>query len=1061
MRPVKLYMKAFGSYARETEVDFESFNGGLYLIVGKTGAGKTTIFDAISFALFGEPSGSERSKAMLHSDYVPRSEDTVVRLDFIHQGKRYRVERSLHFSKNRGTSEYNKKIETNAVFLAEGEPPIQKETNVNERCMKLLGMNAGQFKSIVMLAQGEFREFMKADDKIKGEILGKLFDSSEYVRFKNLMVSVRDRLKSRNDECRAEIETVMNKMFVQPDGDTGPAESYLPGNPHLIENLQALIDREKNALDVCEEECRKNEATVEKLTRSEEAAKADNALFDELNQKRKHLEELLGRDETISAQHTVYAAAEKALHRVKQWDEGAGRAQENLRQTLEKLESLKTAYSAQKEAVASALSAVEGDAPVRTEIERLQAECKNLESTLPRYEDLSRRQKQLTERKTALDSTAEVLKKNESDKERHASALNALRSEIALLEGCDAEAERLKNERDVRKERYESLTDQKKGIIAAIKTLLRSEEEVVKAGNELRSLIEADARAEERFHLLYQRFLGGQAGIMAKEMEQELSQKGMTVCPVCNTAFRSGEPHCFAIPSEHVPSEEEVEKARQAARDAEKNRKDKEARIDKQKGLNEQSRNDIVSRMQTLDAGCTDWGVLSTPGYLGRIRDSLKRENDESSAAFVAAQQKAERRRTLLINEKKECAEQERLDNLFVRQSKTRQDLEIEVSNIITAIGEMKTQLIYPDETTVREKLSELGKTIADLNRKTEAHQTAYEKAKETADTTKGSMDTLEKSIPALEAERTASAQKLSDALAENGFASREDYRSALAPIGSQDGENWLMSVKQKLDSHANDKKNTNERIDELIRRTAGKSPADTDAIHVLLTEAKNAQAAAGDAATACRNRLEGHATVLKAVADASAALAETENAYRRIDRLADIAVGSNGDGGKLSFDRYVMGTLFREVLEYANIRLSIMTGGKFELIHTMEANRRNEAAGLGMEVRDAATGQQRPSGSVSGGEGFMVSLALALGLSDVVQNHAGGQKLDTLFIDEGFGSLDEGSLDGVISVLQQLTEGNRLVGIISHVDKLEESIPQKLRVLSGEHGSTIRLELS
>ena len=245
------------------------------------------------------------------------------------------------------------------------------------------------------------------------------------------------------------------------------------------------------------------------------------------------------------------------------------------------------------------------------------------------------------------------------------------------------------------------------------------------------------------------------------------------------------------------------------------------------------------------------------------------------------------------------------------------------------------------------------------------------------------------------------------------------------------------------------------------MQKTDGKTRVDNDAINAMLMQAKKAQAAASEAVTAQRNMLEGHVKVLKAVDDARAVLEGMENAYRRIDRLADVAVGSSGEGGKLSFDRYVMGTIFREVLEYATIRLNIMTGGRFELIHTTEANRKNEAAGLGMEVLDVVTGKQRPSGSVSGGEGFMVSLALALGLSDVVQNHAGGQKLDTLFIDEGFGSLDEGSLDNVISVLQQLTEGNRLVGIISHVDKLEESVPQKLRVAGGEHGSTLSLELS
>ena len=170
--------------------------------------------------------------------------------------------------------------------------------------------------------------------------------------------------------------------------------------------------------------------------------------------------------------------------------------------------------------------------------------------------------------------------------------------------------------------------------------------------------------------------------------------------------------------------------------------------------------------------------------------------------------------------------------------------------------------------------------------------------------------------------------------------------------------------------------------------------------------------------------------------------------------------MGASGEGGKLSFDRYVMGAVFREILEMANRRMELMSGGRYELVHKTGADRKNAKAGLEIEVLDNSTGQQRPSGSLSGGEAFFTSLALALGLSDVVQSHAGGRQMDALFIDEGFGTLSDDVLDKALDVLNQLTEGKRLVGIISHVDKLSESIPQKIRVRSGEKGSTLSLEV-
>lgn len=202
---------------------------------------------------------------------------------------------------------------------------------------------------------------------------------------------------------------------------------------------------------------------------------------------------------------------------------------------------------------------------------------------------------------------------------------------------------------------------------------------------------------------------------------------------------------------------------------------------------------------------------------------------------------------------------------------------------------------------------------------------------------------------------------------------------------------------------------------------------------------------------------LDNHCTTTNKVVQAIQSKSKSEHAWNRLNRLANLAIGTSGEGGKLSFDRYVMGAVFREILEMANQRLNIMSGGKYELIHQLSVDRQNSTAGLDVEVLDMVTGKQRNSKSLSGGESFLVSLSLALGLSDVVQAHAGGKKLEALFIDEGFGSLDSNTLDIALDVLNQLTEGNCLVGIISHVSKLEESIPQKIRVKNSERGSSLQ----
>ena len=246
--------------------------------------------------------------------------------------------------------------------------------------------------------------------------------------------------------------------------------------------------------------------------------------------------------------------------------------------------------------------------------------------------------------------------------------------------------------------------------------------------------------------------------------------------------------------------------------------------------------------------------------------------------------------------------------------------------------------------------------------------------------------------------------------------------------------------------------------MDELSKQTEELVYTDLTELENQIKQADSDFLAANTACSKQEQLLENHRLTAKKVSRAKAELIKSEPAWQRLNRLADLAIGTSGEGGKLSFDRYVMGTVFREVLEMANRRLHTMSGGKYELIHQISAGHKAAKAGLEMEVLDMATGKRRDSKSLSGGESFLVSLSLALGLSDVVQSHTGSKRLDALFIDEGFGSLDNGTLDMALEALNQLTAGKCLVGIISHVGKLEENIPQKIRVKNSEQGSSLEI---
>ncbi|MBQ5754664.1 MAG: hypothetical protein IIV90_03245, partial [Oscillospiraceae bacterium] len=374
---------------------------------------------------------------------------------------------------------------------------------------------------------------------------------------------------------------------------------------------------------------------------------------------------------------------------------------------------------------------------------------------------------------------------------------------------------------------------------------------------------------------------------------------------------------------------------------------------------------------------------------------------------------------------------------------------------------EIRRGLDFDSEAEAKARMKALAQKKGELEEELKALRKGLEAARQARDTTAGSLgekkDLLAERTAALAGEEKA----LDQAVAKAGFAGRKEADAALALIPrDKDGEAWLAEEEAARSGYENALSGTAARISELEKLTAGRPRADMAALEESLAAAAESWQKANAQWAGQNALLENHRRTAAAAHECLAGLEASRPAWQRLEKLGSLAAGAAGAGGKLSFDRYVMGAVFREVLEMANRRLDIMSGGKYELIHKTDAERKNAKAGLEIEVLDISTGRQRPSGTLSGGEAFFTSLALALGLSDVVQNHAGGKKLDALFIDEGFGTLSDGVLDKALEVLNQLTEGDRLVGIISHVDKLDESIPQKIRVRHTEKGSSLSVEV-
>ena len=1056
MRPLYLEMTAFGSYAGTTALPFEKLTHGLYLVTGDTGAGKTTIFDAIMFALYGAASGSDRSPDMLHCDHVPKSEDTVVRLRFAQGGKDYEVERRLHFSKKRGTDQYNE-ARPDAQLIEPDREPTEGASKVTARIEALLGLNAEQFRKIIMLAQGEFREFLNADSDKKNEILGRLFDSAPYLWYQNLLAGARDALKARRASLNDQLAALMLSVF-QPPEDMPPEERerFLPGHPALLESLRALTVREREGLDTLREARERVQGEIGALNAKKGAAEAENALFRELDSARAALGELEARGPEMERRQRDWAAAEKAVRRAKPAldKRDAARAAHGL--TVAEITALREALAGYRETAAQAEAAVAADAGTSEELNRNAARMQTLNEQLPRYEELAALSERRSDAEGAEAAARRAREKEQEKLEALAGELEELRQRLAALENADAEAETARHAEERARERLQVL----EGVRAETAALLGLEKKLTAERETLFMLTEKASQAADSYNALYQRFIAGQAGLLAVELRGRLETAGEADCPVCRSRLgREQIARLAPLPAE-TPERAQVEQAKGKLEQAERSRGEQETGTARLASEIDARRAALLERAASILPDCAGWEALTAPDALPAAhRDFSEKARETGEALALAEKRQAERRAGKEQLPRKEAAQTE-VQAKIEALEKEAQARHLAAREAEAAIGALSKELRYPDAQAARAALAELDKRQGELTALIQAHRAALDQAKKRLNTALGTLAEKESSAERQQAELAEAERSLAQTLAETGLSDADALARALAPIGDGDAESWLRAEQWAFAAHQEALAHARERLETLDARTAGREPPDLQALEAALRGLTEEFNSANAACTRQELLLRNHRDVLGRAEGLLSALHVSDGAFARLDRLSALAVGSSGEGGKLSFERYVMGAVFREILEMANRRMELMSGGRYELMHKAGADRKNAKAGLEIEVLDNATGLARPAGSLSGGEGFFTSLALALGLSDTAQNHAGGRPMDALFIDEGFGTLSDDVLDRALEVLNLLTEGERLVGIISHVDRLGESIQQKIVVRSGEKGSTLTMEI-
>lgn len=914
MRPLKLTISGFGPYAGTQELDFSRLGtGGLYLITGDTGAGKTTIFDAITYALFGEASGDSRDASMLRSKYAAPDAPTYVELTFDYGGKSYQVKRSPEYTraKTRGTG--NTKQAATAELIYPDGNVVTKLKEVNTAIRDIIGLTRAQFSQIAMISQGDFRKLLQAGTEERQKIFRDIFRTKFYDLLQSKLKENVLAVGREKDEISRSIGQYMRSVTCKEDSVYSPdAEKARAGQLPMAEFqkvLEAILKEDADTqkqldsdLDAVEKEL---DAVKEQLTKAEAYQKAKTELFGKQEQER--------------------------------------------------------ALSTQLQEAKGAKDAAKDTEPQQRELTNRLAQWELL---LPKYDDLNTLEAKLT---TAKKDLADAMRKRDTAQALQAQLnveIQSLKEEHSQLSSAEAQKERLSNQLGNASDRKEKFTK----LLSEIKDFNAEQEKL----NELQQAFQAALATSSRFLQVYNdkntAFLREQAGMMASNLEEGKP------CPVCGSIHHP----VLAALSQDAPSEADVKHAKKKYEDADKETQLASQKASKQNGTVETAREALLKTISDL-----------LPGT------SL----EEASAAA----------------EKNANALQKEIDGL-------------------------KKELAEMEKSIQRKR--ELDTQIPGKEKKYQEAANDYTDADTEIKVLSGSIDTLETRIAELRSELP--------------------FSDKAAAKAQQEADREQLDKLKQAQAEANEKYSASDKeltvvqsaITQLNQRLADQPEWDTEALNeqkealtLRKTELRNAQ---GNVSY----RITANTGARDHIAAQASTLADLEQQYAWMKALSDTANGDVSGKQKIKLETYIQGAYFDQILMRANIRLQKMSGGQYDLKRRDTVDGYKSQSGLELDIVDHINASERSVNTLSGGESFLASLALALGLSDEVQMST-GIRLDTLFVDEGFGSLDPEALNKAYNTLASLTEGNRLVGIISHVAELKERIDRQIVVSKKPSGGS------
>ena len=1075
MKPIKLVMNAFGPYAGKTPViNFETFNEkGLFLISGDTGAGKTTIFDAICFALFGKTSGEYRDTKNLRSGFANESETTYVDFYFSHQGKKYQIHREpmqerLKKRKGKtGESEYKTETEKATLFFEDGTS-ISKVSEVNDSIKEILHISFEQFKQIVMIAQGEFRDLLQASTEDRTEILRSIFvtDSylsiseklknrrnkyyNSYIAENNSIIQYFDGLKTSETSIWAEVfEDLREKILLS--NTVKNVDEMLDIAEHIIaedkEKLTQITEQSKTAQKELETNntALNNAINNNKLIQRLEECKAKQL---ELKNRKKSIDELSKElKKMISATRTVSPVYKKYIDQAEKVN--------NQKETLENKTSNKIkAEKALKESESNLKQCLE----LKEKGEKLNLKSEQLKADFDKYkqrDDLIKTLKQLEkDEKDIADEKAEI----EAEEKKLTEKIAKLNSIVEEFKNKPSELTAL----DAKSKNVARLKD-------TLGRLINSDfNEFTKLQKDLakRQALYQEAQKEfsekESIRIHAEKVMDDcRAGILAKNL------KDGEECPVCGSIHH---PKLAVLPDEAF-SDEDLKEFK-ADEDKAKKEKDKALSLAQElsgryasqenhlkKAIKEALSDDLLSDYDWIAASLSDarndendnLEVLhkmaeKTLSMVVDLQNKINLEMKEVKAAN-SKREKAEKELEAARGEESEDLKERKERNLSRKEKYSNSFTETN-----TQLKEL-AKLTFESLTEAKNNQKAVEKEAKEIFDNIEKAQKSFDTANNKLIALVAEIETLNKNLTETEKEAKQFKTNFEAALKTNGFENEEMY------FEYDVGEDEIEDNQSVINDYNTQVKVNAESLETAKKDAFGKELINIEELEEKVENNREKLEEIGEILGDAKSRLTINKEQTENIRKQKSDFENNKRLYSIYSKLYDLASGNVSGNSRITLEQYVQMAGFDGIIAAANRRLLPMTERQFELIRHDNSNEKKSKTTLDLDVLDNFTGKKRPVGSLSGGESFKASLSLALGLSDTVSMNAGGIQMDALFIDEGFGSLDSKSNSVVIEVLNNLSGKNKLVGLISHREEIINSISNQIKVTKDRNGSHIEID--